>query len=160
MFAMKIWKKYVEYLFVCIVVCFSCFSIVSWQESVCQNIEWGYTCIGVSENFQQPFCVTNFNSNHVDGDVDNAVDCIWLAIGNGGLNGNSDVKTRDLIESYCHSLFWGSNGWRIYFAKYSDALGGFDRQQTFDSHQSLFLYALCSSFKDETWKMPFVPWNA
>ena len=31
-----------------------------------------------------------------------------------------------------------------------------DWQQTFDSHQSIFVNALCSSFKDKDGEMPFV----
>ena len=47
------------------------------------------------------------------------------------------------IELYCSSLYWNSDKWRIYFARPSGQTDSWDWQQTFDSHQSLFLYALC-----------------
>ena len=64
---------------------------------------------------------------------------------------------KDLILQYCTSLLWDWAHWRIYYARASQISDSWDWQQTFDSHQSLFVYALCSSFKDDEWKSPFVP---
>ncbi len=141
-----------------IVVAFPAFPMVSWKDSSCNNIAGEYTCVGVSDNFEQPFCVTNFYRNGAN-DVDNASSCILPALTNSLSIDNSNVSMRDLVKNYCHSLFWKSDGWRIYFAKFNNEINDFDWQQTFDSHQSLFLYALCSSFKEKDGKMPFVPWN-
>ena len=70
-----------------------------------------------------------------------------------------DFTTRNVVEQYCLALLWKSDTWRIYFAKPLANGDTWDRQQTFDSHQSLFLYALCSSFT-EAGNKPFINDNA
>ena len=71
----------------------------------------------------------------------------------------STIKSkRSAIELYCKSLLSDSSQWRIYFSK-SGNWSDRDWQQTFDSRQSLFLQALCWSFKDENWKSTFVDWS-
>ena len=66
---------------------------------------------------------------------------------------------RNVVESYCSSLFKKSDSGRIYFARPSLQTDSWDWQQTFDSHQSIFLYALCSSFTIG-WKKVFVDEDA
>ena len=70
-----------------------------------------------------------------------------------------DFTTRNVVEQYCLALLWKSDTWRIYFAKPVANGDTWDWQQTFDSHQSLFLYALCSSFT-ESGNKPFINDNA
>lgn len=127
----------------------------SWKEDAC-SIDMT-SCKDLSNNFTVPYCV---NSS-----VDYALDCVWPSVvnnlssiestpqnsakslGNFGLN--------DVVEKYCENLLKEENYGRIYFARPSDVNDGWDWEQTFDSRQSIFVYALCSSFKDEEW-MPFV----
>ena len=158
---MKSYKKYVKYLFICMVISLPCFSIASWEDSACRDVTQGnLSCIDVSENYKQPYCITNVYSNRESEDVDNANACIRPTLTNKFSSIRAETTTKDLIEQYCLSLFWASNEWRIYFAKSSSETDDIDWQQTFDSHQSLFLHALCSSFKDSAWNSPFLNSNA
>ena len=69
----------------------------------------------------------------------------------------NNFETRDVISQYCHSLLWTLDEWRIYF-HYSrpNASSDWNREETFDSHQSLFVYALCSSFQDKNNNSVFI----
>lgn len=151
---MKICKKYVKSLFVSIIICLPCFSFASWKDSAC-NIT-NKNCLSVSDNYNQPYCITNVNRSRTDGDVDNVNSCVRPILTNNLSNISSEITTRELVKQYCDSLFWELSDWRVYFAKSSSNSEDFDWQQTFDSHQSLFLYALCSSFDDERWKKSLV----
>ena len=96
----------------------------------------------------QPYCISDI--------VDNSK-CVlaWLT-NTWSLKSVNDVKT--IIEKYCKMSLWSDKRqWRIYYAKPS-AMSGYDWwdwQQTFDSNQSLFVYALCSSFEKD-WDRPFL----
>ena len=70
----------------------------------------------------------------------------------------NNFETRDIIAQYCHSLLWDSNDWRIYFyhSRPNASDNNPNREETFDSHQSLFVYALCSSFKDNNNNYVFI----
>lgn len=129
------------------------FADASWQSDACGlNNTW---CNLASSGFTQPYCVTD--------SVDYAWTCVWPALTNNlssiqeTRTSLSDFDTKDLILQYCSSLLWDGAHWRIYYSKPSSISDSWDWQQTFDSHQSLFVYALCSSFKDKKWKSPFVP---
>lgn len=139
-------------LFMCMVLCLPCFSFASRKEDACVNVDFkqGGWCEAVSKNYEQPFCITNVLRNRGDGDVDNANICIPFISTNEFSSANFD-STENLIKSYCSSLLWEMNEWRIYFAISSNETDDVNWQQTFDSRQSLFLYALCSSFDDERW---------
>lgn len=71
----------------------------------------------------------------------------------------NNFETRDVISQYCHSLLWTLDEWRIYFNYSRDnaSNNNWNREETFDSHQSLFVYALCSSFKDNNNNFVFIP---
>ena len=155
---MKICKKYMRCLFVCIVVCLPCFSIASWKDEVCVEVDFDQEewCNRVSDNYKQPYCITNVWRTRGSDDVDNAKTCISYISTNKFSTDNSDLTTKELIQSYCSSLFWESNEWRIYFAISSNNTEDLNWEQTFDSHQSLFLYALCSSFDEKRWSKSLV----
>lgn len=156
---MRIYGKITRCLIVCATIGLPCFSIASWKESACNNVTEEKSCVSVSDNYKQPYCITNVNYNRWDQDVDNASSCMLPIFTNKFSSIDSKKNTKDIIEDYCNSLLGELNEWRIYFAKSNDSSNDFDWQQTFDSHQSLFLYALCSSFKDDGWNMPFINSN-
>lgn len=157
-FIMEVYKKCIKPLFVCIVVCLPCFSIASWKETACKNVDLqDNTCKSVSNDYKQPFCITNVNRNSGNGDVNNVNSCIWPIDTNGvSLNINSETSTKALINRYCDFMLSESSEWRIYFAISNERMENYDWQQTFDSQQSLFLYALCSSFDTDRWKNSLV----
>ena len=121
----------------------------NWKTKSCvsNNMTW---CNVLSDNFKDPYCI---NSS-----VDNALDCVWPSVVNelssiksstqDSVRSLGDARLRDVVEKYCETLLWEENYGRIYFARPSDVHEGWDRAQTFDSRQSIFVYALCSSFKD------------
>ncbi len=125
----------------------------SWQSEACSLNHTG--CATASSGFKVPYCVTT--------SVDYAEACIWPALTN-NLSSMPDQKKslssfdiKDLLGQYCESLLGKGADWRVYYAKPSQVSDSWDWQQTFDSHQSLFVYALCSSFKDKDWNALFVP---
>lgn len=111
----------------------------------------GLECKDASNNYTVPYCVSR--------GVDYAASCNFTSIAN-SLSFHLDKKdftTKDMISDYCAALLWDQdcaanlwddstcqNCWRIYFSK-PNAEGNRDWTQTFDSHQSLFVYLLCSS---------------
>ena len=124
----------------------------SWQTEACSSNNTG--CSIASSGFKEPYCITST--------IDYAWTCIWPALTN-NLSGMPDQNKwlwsfdlQDVIWQYCKSLLWGGAHWRIYYSTPSGVSSNRDWQRTFDSHQSLFVYALCSSFKDKDWNMPFV----
>ncbi len=157
---MIVCKKCIKSLLICVAVCLPCFSVASWSESACRSVGSNGVegCSAVSNNYTQPYCITNVNRNFGDGDVDNVMSCLWPNVTNTLSTGNTNVTTKGIIEKYCHSLLSELNEWRIYFAKSNSEMDEFDWQQTFDSHQSLFLSALCWSFKVGK-NTPFLNWN-
>lgn len=111
------------------------------------EVDW---CEEISDGYSVPYCITSLSTNDREAsDVNYPKSCIRAAL----TNKLSSIKsreitidkfnTRDVIELYCSSLYWNSDKWRIYFARPSGQTDSWDWQQTFDSHQSLFLYALC-----------------
>ena len=126
----------------------------SWQKVACSSTE--VNCGSLSNNYNEPYCITNKWGenyvNHVDSCVrtplTNSLSDAWFW--------NGSVDLWDIVKKYCLSLYWGSNAWRIYFAKPSVQTQERDWQQTFDSHQSLFLYAFCSSFTQLWNNHPFI----
>ena len=160
---MNIRKDNIKILLLATIVLLPCFTIASWEDSACKvyNLE-EYWCKQISNDYKEPYCVTNLRHNDREAsDVNYAEACILPAL----TNKISSIKekevslegftTRNVVEQYCLSLLWRSDTWRIYFAKPGDWKNGWDWQQTFDSHQSLFLHALCSSFI-ESWSRPFI----
>ena len=125
----------------------------SWQSDACNLNNTG--CSIASSWFKQPYCVSS--------SVDYAWTCVRPALTN-NLSSITDQKkslssfdVKDLLLQYCTSLLWDMPHWRVYYARSSQYSDSWDWQQTFDSHQSLFAYALCSSFKDKDGKALFVP---
>ena len=127
----------------------------SWKSEACRLDN--PNCSVASSDFTVPYCLKN--------DVDYASTCIWPALTNSLSSIQDKDKTKslwvfdmkDIIYQYCISVLWDSAHWRIYYAKPSPISDSWDWQQTFDSHQSLFAYALCSSFKDKEWNRIFLP---
>lgn len=156
---MEIVNRYVWIFVLWFVFLLPNFMESSWQSSAC-SIYGTKSCWDVSAKYEEPFCVTNkWGENYV-----NYVDtCVRTPLTNSlstkwTWNNQRDLSQfskRDIIEYYCSSLYWSSDMWRIYFAKPSMQTSGWDWQQTFDSHQSLFLYALCSSFT-KSWENIFI----
>lgn len=150
---------YKKILLLWIFLILPCFSIASRSACNIYNIEENW-CNKISNDYNEPYCITNFNNNDFDAsDVNYAKTCIIPALTNKLSKTKFDrISTRDIIEQYCSALLWKSDNWRIYFSKPSSQTDSWDRQQTFDSHQSLFVYALCSSFT-ESWSTPFINWK-
>ena len=136
---MKNRTKYMKILFVLVVVSLPLFSYASnevWVDRACTNT----SCDLASNNYTEPYCVG-------DGD-ENAKTCIFANLTNTLSDMGSIKNTKDAIKKYCTALF-SETQWRIYFSKLGNESDSWDWQQTFDSHQSLFVHALCSSFKDK-----------
>ena len=132
--------------------------IESWWESSACNTYGTKNCGDVSRKYEDPYCITskwwenyvNYVDSCVRTPLTNNLSTKWTWNNQRDL---SQFSKRDIIEYYCLSLYWDSDVWRIYFAKPSTQSDDWDWQQTFDSHQSLFLYALCSSFTKEKQKV-------
>lgn len=164
---MNIWKDSIRVLFLATIVLLPCFTIASRKDSACKiyNLEEQW-CKQISKDYTEPYCVTNLRHNDREAsDVNYAEACIWPALTNKISSikqkevTKEDFTTRNVVEQYCLALLWKSDTWRIYFAKPGwTGQDGWDWQQTFDSHQSLFLHALCSSFT-ESWSKPFINEN-
>ena len=124
-----------------------------WQSDACSLNNTG--CSIASSGFTTPYCVSDT--------VDYAWACVWPALTNNLSSipdqnkSLSSFDVKDLISMYCTSVLWDSAHWRIYYAKPSIVSDTWDWEQTFDSHQSLFVYVLCWSFKNSKWETPFVP---
>lgn len=140
-----------------------CFALAGRKDSSCDIFvlteKW---CSNVSNNYTQPYCVTNFyHEDRQSSDVNYAEKCIVPAITN-KLSSNNwqslwSASKWEAIQLFCKTLLWKSdNIWRVYFAKPSSQTDSWDWQQTFDSRQSLFMNALCGSFTDGNWKYPFL----
>ena len=156
---MKILKKVGKSLLLSIVVSLWCFVSASWEDTACSTYS-GIVCKELSTNYTKPFCVTNLNGTEP---INYANDCIFLPLTNTlSSDWERDLSTlgkKDIIRKYCLSLYWDSETWRIYFSKPNTSWEP-DWQQTFDSRQSLFLYALCSSFTQSWDNHPFINDNA
>jgi len=126
----------------------------NWQDISCDtdvaknnNIT---QCDVLSNDYKEPYCI---NSS-----VDYALDCLWPAVTNklSSIVQTSDKSAKslgqfglkDVLEQYCKTLLSDWKSGRIYFARPSNVHNGWDWEQTFDSRQSIFVYALCSSFKE------------
>jgi len=138
----------------------------SWKSRACNtanlDVMW---CDGVSIDYKEPFCVTSLSNNDREAsDVNYVKSCVWPPLTNNISSIVDEEKTidwfttRDVIELYCLSLYGEWDTWRIYFARPSGQKDSWDWQQTFDSHQSLFLHVLCSTFT-EGWDTPFINEN-
>jgi len=161
-------KIYVMILLIGIVFWFINSVDAWWKDEACNvydlEVNW---CKEISKNYTVPYCVTSLSTNDREAsDVNYVTNCVWPAL----TNKISSIKdkeitidrfnTRNIIELYCLSLYGKWDTWRIYFARPSGLTDSWDWQQTFDSHQSLFLQALCGSFKDKNWDTPFINENA
>ena len=99
----------------------------------------------------QPYCASK---------DENYASCVrwWLT---NKLSTNTISSRKEIIKSYCEALLWDDKRqWRVYYSKPSmdEDYDKWDRQETFDSKQSLFVYALCSSFRQDS-DTPFVGWE-
>lgn len=108
----------------------------------------GMNCEDASKNYTVPYCVSS--------DVDYAEGCVFQSLTNSLSSGLSNFATKDLISQYCTALLWNQENWRVYFSR-PNSEGDRDWSQTFDSHQSLFVYLLCSSLStgDVRWSDDF-----
>ena len=152
---MKGYKYHIWILFL-VVMFFIWNTYASWSDDFCAN--GNKNCAELSNNNKWPYCVTSSSTI--------VTSCAMSSLTNNlssFMTWNSTniplgkMTQKELIQNYCFSLLWDSTSWRIYYAKPSSVIDSWDRQQTFDSHQSIFVYALCSSFKGENGKdMPFL----
>jgi hypothetical protein len=110
---MEVYRKCIKSLFVCVVVCLPCFSIASWKETACKNVDFdNNTCGNVSNDYKQPFCITNVNRNFGNDDVNNVNSCIWPVFTNeisSTSTINSETSTKTLIQRYCDYLLSDSS---------------------------------------------------
>lgn len=156
---MEICSKYVWLSLLGIVVSLPCFVNIalgdSWKNRACVG-EYKQSCDQISKNYTEPYCITSEENSR-----NSTFDCLKLSLVNEFSTNSAntrmtDFTMRDVISNYCSLLYNDAGNWRIYFAKPNDQTSNWDWSQTFDSHQSLFLYAFCSSFKDKDWKMVFL----
>ncbi len=163
--SMQTHRNYIKILIINILTLLPCFTIASRSDSACNIVDlekiW---CNSLSSNYTKPYCVTNFyETAHENSDVNYARTCILPALTNQLSKKDNNFSTRNAIQNFCAALLWRSDTWRIYFSK-PDSLSdsnnqdNWDWKQTFDSHQSLFLHALCWSFT-EKWTYPFLTEN-
>ena len=139
---MKNFNGLIAIILVGLVVLLPGFSDSSWQGRACIESS---DCSKISE----PFCITD--------SVDNVEKCILPKNTSELSKPKEKNEVKEVISLYCSELLWESK-WRIYFSE-PNRVGDRDWQKTFDSRQSLFLEALCWSFKDWSWGMPFVNWS-
>ena len=135
------------------------FVFVLWFSWIFVNASWfSESCVSGNKDIcdvlpNEPYCVSD--------KVDNT-HCNWLWLTNTwSLETVDNVGT--IIEHYCKNSLWsGKNNWRIYFAKPSvvSDYDWWDWQQTFDSNQSLFVYALCSSFQNDSGRPFLSGWSS
>lgn len=149
---MKISINYVVISISSVVLWMPFLADASWQTEACSLNNTG--CSVASHGFTEPYCISS--------SVDYAWTCIWPALTN-NLSSMADQEkslwnfdVKDVVSQYCESLLWDGAHWRVYYSKPSGVSNSWDWQQTFDSHQSLFVHALCSSFKDKDGNMPFI----
>lgn len=145
---MKVCKCWILMLFLMLT---SSVSVATWSDDFC---DIDRSCADLSNNFTQPYCSQDKNGNR----------CTRLALTNNlsiQMDNINNLEMGGVVKNYCFSLLWDSSSWRIYYSKPSNLNPDtWDWQQTFDSHQSIFVYALCSSFKDQEGKTPFLTGNA
>ena len=118
----------------------------SRKDEVC--IEGIDSCKDASKDYTVPYCVSS--------DVDYACACNFSSLANtlsSHLN-KKDFNTSQMLYQYCSALLWDQKDWRIYFSK-SNMNWDSDWEQTFDSHQSLFVHLLCSSTVNKKWPYNF-----
>ena len=140
-----------------ILIGFSNAAELSRRERACKSFNDESTCYSIPNNYTEPYCF-NPISTSVENDYLN--NCIPSLITNNFSSnaGRENSAKKDFIRTYCLSLLSGQAQWRIYFARPSGDT--WDWQQTFDSHQSLFVYAFCSTFEgEEEWTYPFLTWE-
>ncbi len=138
-----------------------CFTLAGRKESACSINSLGeWLCAKASNNYMEPYCVTNYyHANRESSDVNYAEKCIFPLLTNKLSISNWETMDKgSAVRLFCDALLWKSDTWRVYFAKPSSEIDSWDWQQTFDSHQSLFLHALCWSFS-ENGKYPFLKDN-
>lgn len=142
-------KKIYIVLSILLVWLLSCCKVNAWSCSSEWNI-WEGICSSLSNWYTEPYC-----SEWIETD---STQCIWT-MNSIVLNSDKNTSERGFIEKYCSALLstWQEK-WRIYFAKPSAEENDlwWDWKQTFDSRQSIFVYALCSSFEDKEWNTPFI----
>lgn len=126
--------------------------LLIWFLSFCEIKAWNcelegnaeiWVCEDLSNWYTEPYCS--------DGIDVGATQCIWTIHSSILLPDKENWSAKRVIEKYCKAMLsTGQESWRVYFAKASPYdTGTWDWEQTFDSRQSIFVYALCSSFKDE-----------
>ena len=108
----------------------------SWEDNYC--VEGIKTWPDASKNYTVPYCVSK--------NVDYAYDYNITSLNNSLSFELGEKSTKDMIVQYCTALLGDQNHWRIYYSS-PNSDGNRDWRQTFDSRQSVFVYALCSSFK-------------
>ncbi len=125
-----------------------CVNAYDWVNEACNSNEKCKDLIHDDAGNLVPYCFSS--------EVDNVSDCMFSVNVN-----NFSEKTDSLMEvikNYCSDMLSETQlDWRIYFSSYIWTWSGkWDDSRTFDSHQSLFVYALCSSFL--SWEeRPFIP---
>lgn len=128
----------------------------SWSDDFC--VENDKNCAELSNDSKWPYCVESSNMFGTTCAMNSLTNNLssFMTWNNTNIP-LGKMAQKDLIQNYCFSLLWDSSSWRVYYAKPSSVIDSWDRQQTFDSHQSIFVYALCASFKGEDGKkMPFL----
>ena len=115
---------------------------ISAQWEACLHPQWE-NCETQSKWYTEPYCFSKDNASNVS--------CMFNNLSNILIKDQKSASAKDTIEKYCNAMLsLGQNDWRIYYAKEKEDT--WDWEQTFDSRQSIFVYALCSSFKDQSWK--------
>ncbi len=108
-------------------------------------------CARLSNNHNNPYVASNEWLNCI----------IWYFTNKTSSKDDKKMKedlwgfnTKNFVEQYCYALLWEQVEWRAYYVK-----DGGNWEQTFDSHQSIFTYVLCSSFEDKEQNKPFLVWG-
>lgn len=124
--------------------------ILLWIGIFFVSLVWaddGAVCASLSHNYEKPYTGSKEWLNCI----------IWSFTNKTSSKGTEkdlwNFETKDFLEQYCHAMLWKQEEWRVYYVK-----DGGNRKQTFDSHQSVFTYVLCSSFKDKDKNKPFLVW--
>lgn len=140
-------KKIYITLLISLIWFLSCCEIKAWSCDTKANIE-EWMCSDLSNWYTEPYCSEGIETD--------ATQCIRMTLSNENkLLSKRDTPAKEVIQNYCKAMLsQRQDEWRVYFA---DANTGDTRdwERTFDSRQSIFVYALCSSFREWGWT-PFI----
>ena len=123
-----------------------------WKWENCKRSSEGEAllyCHTAPSEYTKPYCYYSWSNESID----YISKCQFSVLANMTMWSSKE----EVIKQYCHALLsQKQNDWRIYYAVPEANWSEWDWAQTFDSHQSLFMYIFCESFKDDNGSSVFL----